>query len=206
MKRAISDNEKEQRREAIILAALEEFYQNGFKASKMDDIAKRVNVSKGTLYLYFKSKEDVFIAVIESVAKPRISMLQHTLGQAETVFAGLTSLFDMAPYIICQTAMPKLIKVLISDAFVFPEIVKNYRQQVIDQGLNALTTLLKKGQRDKEINLDDAEMTARLIIAPLIFSVIWKVVFEATSDTTLDVHALFAQHKKHSFIALGLTP
>lgn len=52
-------------KEKIIQAAIESFAQTGFDRTKMEDIAKRLSLSKGTIYLYFKSKEDLFLAICE---------------------------------------------------------------------------------------------------------------------------------------------
>ncbi|WJG10713.1 TetR/AcrR family transcriptional regulator [Aliiglaciecola sp. LCG003] len=204
MKRAVTDKAKDKRREDIVFAALDEFYLKGFSASKMEDIAQRIGVSKGTIYLYSKSKDELFEAAIESIAKPVIQLLQLRLSNAQTVESGITTLCELATHIVLNTPMPKLIKVLISDAYVFPHVVSQYRDKIIEPGLDALVNLLKTGVRNNEILIDDAEITARLIIAPLIFSIIWRVVFEQVNSPALDVPGLFDQHRKILFKALGI--
>lgn len=205
MKRAISDQAKDVRREAILMAALEEFYINGFKATKMDAIAERANISKGALYLYFKSKEAIFEQLIVSIALPKMELIESAIKKSDGVEQGLNRLLTSMPYLIRHSPMPKVIKVLLSDAFAFPALVEFYRQNIINRGLHALSHLLAKGKQQGEIEIDDPEMTARLVVSPVIMSVIWTVVFESTNrETQIDLDAFFAQHKVILFRGLGI--
>ncbi len=205
-KRAISDDAKDARREQILMAALEQFYLNGFSATRMDAISNQLGISKGTLYLYFPSKEAIFEALIQSVALPKMNMIEQGLMQAESVQKGLARLFATAPYMVRHSPLPKVIKVLISDAFAFPEVIEHYRTNIISKALNALESLLKRGQASGEINIESAAMTARLVVAPVIFSVIWTVVFEKDkAESYLNVESLFAQHQRLLFAGLGIS-
>ena len=82
MQRARTDADKDDRRQALIAAALDEFYERGFAAARMDDIARRAKLSKGALYLYFDSKEALFQAVTESFILPHIEMVEAAAGAA----------------------------------------------------------------------------------------------------------------------------
>lgn len=206
MKRAISDTAKQARRQAIITAALEAFYQQGFTATRMEDIAKAAGVSKGTLYLYFQSKEAVFVALVEQIARPRIQAIEAFIDKAEDTFTGIDILCRQIPILIRQSPIPKLLKVLISDAKAFPDVVENYRTNIVDHALSALTRLLEKGVARGEIKVESPALTARLIVAPMILSVIWTMVFETEKpDTHLDINALMQQHKTLLHRALHLS-
>ncbi|MFD1621673.1 TetR/AcrR family transcriptional regulator [Thalassotalea marina] len=202
--RAISERDKEKRKQVILMAALEQFYLQGFKATRMDDIANMAGVSKGTLYLYFKTKEELFQAIIEQVALPKLGELTQLLEQSPSVKQGLSNMFNFLPKVILYSPLPKLIKVIISDSFAFPEVAQNYREQVIEKGLMALTKLLDKGNTNKEINVENSKVMARLVIAPVIFSVIWYVILNGDNKSENDINALFQQHLRNMFCSLGI--
>lgn len=194
MNRARTSHAKEQRRQALLDAALDEFFEKGYTAARMDDIASRAGVSKGTVYLYFKSKEQVFHGLINSIASPKIQELEAVLHSAGSAKEALQMLFRIMPMIVAHSPMPKLAKVLIGDCNGFPEVVCHYRQQVIDRGIGAITQLLEAGKRSGELQVVDADLTARLVIAPMIYAAIWRVVFEIGVDQPLNVEALFELH------------
>ena len=192
--RARSEQAKQKRRAAILDCALDAFFREGFQAAKMDDIAKSARLSKGTLYLYFDSKEALFEALIHEHAEPKLQMLGSGLHQAESALSGILQLCEQVPRIIRQSPVPKIIKVLISDSHAFPEIVTMYRDTLIQPMLSELTRLLEKGKQNGELNINSPEMVAKLTVAPFIFSAIWSTVFE-THDTKLDLNALISEHQ-----------
>jgi AcrR family transcriptional regulator len=96
MKRARSDDAKDERRQALLLVALDEFFQKGFTAARMDDIARRAGLSKGTLYLYFESKEALFTALIETLAMPNLSHIETISTMASTIREALDRLVAFA--------------------------------------------------------------------------------------------------------------
>ena len=204
MKRAISEAAKDQRRDLILDAALEEFFESGFRAARMDDIARRAGISKGTVYLYFNSKEEVFTALVTSIALPKIEHIEQTLKRSGNVKAALHALFQYIPTVIRESKMPKMVKILISDARAFPEVVRDYRENVLKRVLAALTALLKRGCRSGEIHTPAPEHTARLLIAPVIFSAIWIVIFEEDRRSVLDMEGLFAAHEAMVLKALAV--
>ncbi|MBA56980.1 MAG: TetR family transcriptional regulator [Pseudomonadales bacterium] len=206
MKRAQSETDKALRESQIISAGLDEFYQKGFAAARMDHIGKRAGVSKGTLYLYFPSKEALFEAIIKTVAVPQIAEIERILEGQSAVADTLDVLMQRLPLILRQSPLPKLIKVLIGDAFTFPELVTLYRESVIERSLNAVAAFLQRGVDSGEIQADlpDPAMSARLVIAPVLMSAIWTVVFDPIDGTQLDLEQLFHVHHQQLKRALGL--
>ena len=202
MQRARSDQAKDARRKALLEAALDEFFERGFAAARMDSIARRAGISKGAVYLYFDSKHALFNALIETVALPNVERVEFFVAQAPTARAALHSLMTFAPKILRQTPAPRLVKVLIADAGAFPDLVRRYRRDVIDRAFAAITSVLERGRASGELAIDDPQLTARLVVAPLILSAIWTVVFETDSETPLDLEALFALHERYLLRAL----
>ena len=76
MKRARTKKAKDERRLALLRAGLDEFFERGFTAARMDDISKRAGLSKGALYLYFSSKEELFKSLVEEYAVPNVERIE----------------------------------------------------------------------------------------------------------------------------------
>ncbi len=203
MLRARTDQAKDQRRQVFLHAALDEFFERGFTAARMDDIARRAGLSKGALYLYFDSKEALFTALVTTIAIPNVERIEGFAASAVSASAGIHALLSHIPHIIRETQLPRFMKVLIADSGVFPEVVSNYRRQVIDRALKAITSLLEYGHSNGEFKVDNPALTTRLLVAPMIFSSIWSVVFETDPDAHIDFDALFALHERMLLRALS---
>lgn len=202
MRRANTDAAKGVRRNQFLEAGLQEFFERGFSLAKMENIARRAGVSKGTLYLYFDSKQDLFMEIVSSVALPRVEMLEEILQQADDFEQALELLVSALPLMIQDSKLPMLAKVLIGDAFAFPQVIKRYRQDVIERALAGLTTLIEQGCEEGQLHTDNPHNAARLMVAPVIFSAIWTVVFEQGNEKSLDLPSLFQTHKNMLLKAL----
>ncbi|QGX39726.1 TetR/AcrR family transcriptional regulator [Permianibacter aggregans] len=204
MPRARSPEAKDERRAVLLQAALDEFFERGFTAARMDDIARRAGVSKGALYLYFDSKEQMFSALIDTVALPNLALIEQKLAQAASAREALFGLLAMLPKVLQRSSLPRLAKILIGDANHFPDMVRAYRERMIERGLKALTGLVERGNTNGEWQVANPALTARLIMAPALFAGIWQVVFQRPDEKPLDVDALFAQHAELLARALGV--
>ena len=203
-KRAISEDAKAATKQLMLGAALDEFFEKGFTAARMADIAKRCGYSKGTLYLYFNSKQAMFNGLIETIAKPNQARLIEMMTLAPTAESAIVALTEFMPNIIEHSQLPRLIKILIGDSGAFPEIVQAYKEQVIEQALSALAEVFHRSNASGETQLDNPELFCRLVVAPVIFSAIWKAVFAAPDDIGFDLPALFKLHQQVMLNALNL--
>jgi AcrR family transcriptional regulator len=203
MNRARTPEAKEQRRRKILVAALDEFFESGFEAARTDDIAARAGVSKGTVYLYFDSKEAIFAALMESIAGPRLATIEQMMATVPSFSDALQGLAVFAPAMIRDSDMPKLLKVLIGDSRNFPALVRDYRVNTIERVLQAVARMLEAAKERGEINVEDPDLAARLIVAPVVMSGIWQAVFADSDATSIDLDALFRMHTDHLRQALG---
>lgn len=195
MQRARSDQDKDKRKAALLDAALEEFFERGFVAARMDDIARRAGLSKGAIYLYFNAKEDLFTSLIELHAAPKVDMMISLTENAASFALALKMLTQAAPLLIRESKVPRLLKILVGDSTHFPHTVRLYRERVIDRMLEALTRLLKHSHESGEIHVEQPELTARLVVAPVVLAAVWHVVFAAADpDAVFDLDAYFEQH------------
>lgn len=200
--RATTEFEKAQRREKLLDAAIEIFFQKGFHATRLEDIAKQAGLSKGILYLYFENKEAIFLALIERLALGNVQKLTQLLNNfdkteqsIEKIFKGF---FDEITYILVDTQLPKLIKIMIGDSQNFPIIVEHYKQNVINVALSQLALFLEKAHQKKLLNVPEPMLTAQLIIAPFILSVLMQVLFfgEDKQADRARIQALLQIHQK----------
>jgi AcrR family transcriptional regulator len=203
MQRARSDDAKDERRQALLLVALDEFFQKGFAAARMDDIARRANLSKGTLYLYFDSKEALFTALIETLAMPNLGHIEMISASAPSMREALDRLVMFAPVLIRHSNLPRLMKVLIGDSHNFPEIIHTYRTQILERVLGALAQMLEAAKARGEIEIGDPKLMARLVVAPIAFSGIWQAVFAGDEEAEVDLEALFRMHAELLIKAIG---
>jgi len=203
MARARTASAKEKRRQHLLDAALDEFFESGFAAARMDDIARRAGVSKGTIYLYFDSKEQVFNELIDAIASPNILQLETVLAQSDSIEHALKMLFSTAAKIVRSSPLPRLVKILVGDCNGFPEAVQRYRELVIERGLAAVENILTVANQTGELEVQDPKLTARLFVAPVIFAGIWRVVFERQDEQPLDIEKLLQLHCGYMLRALA---
>lgn len=162
---------KDARPGELIQAALDVFVERGYAAARLDDIAQRASVSKGTVYLYFKDKEVLFEAVVREtlgslVARSRVVAAGHT-GTAAELLAQILKFWwtdvVMDPRI---SALPKLI---ISEARNFPRLARSYYQIVIEPGRSLLSEVLELGARRGEFRAVPIDNFVHFIIGPLLY-------------------------------------
>ena len=183
---------KEDRPREITEAAFAAFAERGFTATKVEDVARRAGVSKGLLYLYFKTKEELFKAVVRSVVMPRVDALEHELDQsdmgAEAFIRGpVTEFMKRVP----ASPVSVVIRLMISEAPKHPDLVEFYWENVASRGLGALQRLLERGVERGEFRRSAVNELPQLLLAPVMMSVVWGVVF---ASRPLDTDKLIETH------------
>jgi len=183
---------KEDRPQEITAAALGAFAENGFTATKVEDVARRAGVSKGLLYVYFKTKEELFKAVIRSVVTPRLDELTRTLDASDLS----AEAFIRGPVLEFMKRVPGspisvVIRLMISEAPKHPDLVEYYWQNVASRGLGALRQLLRRGVDNGEFRETAVNDLPQLLVAPVMMSIVWGIVF---ADRSLDTDKLIETH------------
>jgi len=178
---------KEARPEEITAAALELFVERGFAATRLEDVAARAGVSKGTLYLYFANKEELFKAVVREGLVSPIAEMKGFLEQ----FQG--SSFELLRMLIFgwwekvgATRISGIPKLLCGESGNFPELVRFYLAEVVEPGHAVLTAIVKRGIARGEFRKLDAEQAALLIAAPLLQMMVWRSALEPQSSYKID--------------------
>ncbi|MEL7488453.1 MAG: TetR/AcrR family transcriptional regulator [Pseudomonadota bacterium] len=206
MQRARTPEAKDDRRLAIMTAALDEFFEKGYAPARMDDIARRAGVSKGAVYLYFASKDALFAALIDTFAVPNVERIEAIAQSAVSARAAIDAMVAFAPVMIRQSPAPKIARVLISNAHAFPDVVTAYRKSVIERALAAIAGFLERAKARGEIDVEAPALAARLVVAPIVFSALWRIVFEHDESAHFDLDALLRMHKTMLIRGLNMEP
>ena len=185
---------KEDRPGEIIAAALACFAERGFAATRLDDVARRAGVTKGTLYLYFPNKEELFKAVVRhtivaSIARGE-SLVAESAEPAPVLLQGIIEHW-LALRATPASAIPKLI---LSEAGNFPDLARFYLEEVVLRGKDLIRNLLEKGVQHGEFRSVAVEHAAMCVMAPMILSMLWRHSFEPHADHPLDAAALARVH------------
>ncbi len=164
------ERRKQARPGELLQAALELFVEKGFAATRSEEVAARAGVSKGTLFLYFPSKEELFKAVVREAMGGKIEAWNEEFER----FEGSTA--DMLRYCleswwerIGATPAGGLTKLMTSEAGNFPELAEDYRQQVIAPGHRLIRRILERGVARGEFHIADLDYAVYSVIAPMIF-------------------------------------
>lgn len=186
---------KDERPSELIAAALQLFVERGFAATRLEDVAARAGVSKGTLYLYFASKEDLFRAVVRRGMVETIEMGEDLVREfrggsielLDVLLRGWWDLIVRSPY----SGVPKLV---IAEAGNFPELARFYFEEVIERGSKLVVKVLERGIAAGEIAQTDLRYLPRIAVAPIVMAAVWKHSFASveapsvTDEAYLDTH------------------
>jgi AcrR family transcriptional regulator len=178
----------------ILAAALASFAEHGFAATRLDEVAARAGVTKGTLYLYFRSKEELFKAVVRQELVPNIERAEAMLAQSSaSSLALLGQLVALMSEIMASplSAIPKLV---LTEAGNFPDLARFYAEEVVDRGKALVRRVLERGVAAGEIRAIDAESAVLCVIAPLLLAALWRHSFERHAGRRLDIEALCRTH------------
>jgi AcrR family transcriptional regulator len=186
---------KEARPKEILDAALAVVAQKGFAAARLEDIAARARVSKGTIYLYFESKEAVFKALVQEKLASRIGGFAEMLRAYEGSSAELlTMLLRNFGAIVSTSELVVLPKIVIAEAGNFPELARMYRDEIVARGIALLGEIIERGTKRGEFKNIKKEHAARMAVAPLLMIAIWRTTFEIFDDEPYDYQGLVEAH------------
>lgn len=185
----------EDRPREICEAALAVFAEKGFAAARLEEIARRAGVSKGTLYLYFKDKEDLFRAVVRDTVAPNLEAMREGLAQSELPFVDIAKLF-LTRFAELGTRLPvgAVAKMVIGESRNFPELAKVWHDQVASKALAMLSGLIEKAQAKGEVRPGDPRLHAFSLMGPMLMGVIYRETLQPVGGEPLDLEALARQH------------
>jgi AcrR family transcriptional regulator len=191
-RRGAPADRRAERRQAILAAALAEFSACGFAAARLDDVAVRAGIAKGTIYLYFRDKETLFQELIRSEMGPVVGTLETALALDLPVRAVAEQALDLFTREIYGTSRKDIIRLMMSEGPRFPKLAEFYYREVLSKILAAVRALLRRAKARGELRSDALIRFPQLIGAPGIVAIIWNGLFERHEP--LDVRALMRAH------------
>jgi len=186
---------KEARPGELVAAALACFAERGFAATKLDDIAAKAGVAKGTVYLYFPSKEELFKAVVRESLLPNIARAETMLDDPATPAATqLRGLLEFMTGRVASTPVGIIPKLVITEAGNFPDIARFYLDQVVHRGFALVGRVLARGIERGEFRKVDVRHTTFCVIAPVLLTALWRHSLGRYEPDALDPEALWHTH------------
>ncbi|MGZ3174066.1 MAG: TetR/AcrR family transcriptional regulator [Croceibacterium sp.] len=196
---------KDARPSEIVEAAIEIFGERGFGAARLEDVARRAGVSKGTVFVYFPTKADLFRAVAQTV----LTLHLERLGSAAADLDG--PLTELVPLLLAQAAavigegrLPAMMRLLIAEARKFPDLARVWHDEVVSKVLGLVTAVIERAQVRGEVRPGNARLYAFSIVGPMLASALFREVFR---DTALlpDLAELATQHAQTVLHGMLLT-
>jgi AcrR family transcriptional regulator len=179
----------------IVAAAFAVFGEKGFAAARLEDIAARAGVSKGALYLYFETKEELFHAVVREAVVPNVRMIA---GFAESWTGGFAELARLllprAAAVLAAGGVGKVARMVIGESRNFPDLARAWHAEVITPALGALTGAIARAQAQGELKPGEPRTVAFSLIGPLLMGVLWRETFEPLGAEAVDLEALARAH------------
>jgi AcrR family transcriptional regulator len=188
-----------ERDEAIVKAALQEFTRHGFAAARMDDIARRAGVGKGTIYLRFKDKEALFEGIIRQEISPLVNAAATALKPGESVRAFLERTVIPILRNPGRSRRTDVLRLLIGEAPRFPKLAEFYFRTIVKPGLEAFGRLARHAFEEGELSHVAPIRYPQLLLAPVIIGLLWSGLFDRFHP--LDVEAMLRAHFDQMFPA-----
>lgn len=181
-----------QRRAAIVAAGLDEFTARGFVATRLDDVAKRAGVAKGTIYLHFKDKEALFQELVRTALVPLIGNLMTTPAAGGSVREVLERFAETFVREVAGTKRGDVVRLIMAEGARFPSLADFYFREVVSRGLAGMRALIEHGIARGEIRNERLADFPQIVIAPAMVAVMWQGLFGRHAP--LDAVAMLKVH------------
>lgn len=174
------ERRKDARPQEVLAAALDLFVERGYAATRLDDVAARAGVSKGTLYLYFENKEELFKAVVRahlvSALAEAEDYMEHFTGSSSNLLRGFILQWWEK---IGETKLSGIAKLMMAESGNFPDVARFYHEEVIQRSNALIIRMLERGIANGEFRPVDTVNANLLIVAPVVMLMMWKHSFHS---------------------------
>lgn len=185
---------KDARPDEILAAALEVFVTRGYAAARLDEVARRAGVTKGTIYLYFPGKEALFKAVVRQSLVPNIERAEQMVAGAEDSAAALRAVVRRVWEVVGESALSGIPKLIVAEAANFPELARFYHTEVAGRMIRLLSGVIERGIARGEFRAVDPRYAAMAALGSGLFAVIWKHSLYPVSGVDFDFRAFIDAH------------
>jgi AcrR family transcriptional regulator len=190
--RSVRAARQAERRDAILAAALEEFAASGFAATRLDDVARRAGVAKGTIYLYFRDKESLFQELVRATLSPIVGAIETTQVRDLPARVIAETIADIFVREIFGTRRKDVIRLVITEGARFPKLAEFYYHEVIERVTAVLRAMLARAAARGELSSDALARFPQLLVAPALVALVWNSMFDRFAP--LDIRELMRAH------------
>lgn len=193
------------RPEEILRSAMQTFVERGFAATRLEEVAARAGVSKGTLYLYFSNKEDLFRSTVREGIVPHIQSGEQRIAD----FRGnplllLREVYDGWAAVVTDPLLGGLCKLMVAEAGNFPEVARFYMEEVVKRTRALFASVLLRCMDAGELRHAPVDFVVRELTAPILFAAMWRHSLASHDDSLLDFPAYLDFH--FTLLLQGLQP
>ena len=183
---------KDTRPAEILTAALETFGERGYDGTRLEDVGRRAGCTKGTVFLYYESKAELFKAAVREAFLPTLreteKLVEEHRGSARELLAALLRIrWDHME----RTRLTGLVKLLLTETAKYPDLARFYNDEFIDKNQALLRRVLQMGVDSGEFRPVDVAQAARVVVSPLLFAAVWRHSFEQVSSAPLPLEPYF---------------
>jgi len=183
---------KDTRPAEILAAALEIFGERGYDATRLEDVGRRAGCTKGTVFLYYESKSELFKAAVREAMLPQLreteKLVDEHRGGAREL---LESLLRMRWDHMERTRLSGLVRLLLTETGKYPELARFYNDEFIDKNQALLRRVIQKGVDSGEFRAVDVAQAARVVVSPLLFAAVWRHSFEQVTPVPVPLELYF---------------
>ena len=171
---------------------MEEFIARGFAATRLDDIAKRASVAKGTIYLHFKDKEALFQELVRTMLGPLVAGLEQLQARDLPLRAVLERFADLFVREIYGTRRRDVARLVITEGTRFPALAEFYYHEVVQRGIKAMRAMIERAVARGEVSHAALTHFPQLVVAPALVGILWAGLFDRFDH--LDVAGMMRAH------------
>ena len=186
---------KEARPSEIIDAATEVFAEKGYAGTNLNEIVRRAGIAKGTLYLYFETKEDLFRAVARTAFTVNLEGMEKAASDfGRPVRLLIPALLQAAAKGPADSHIPAIARMVISESRQFPDLANIWHDNVVARVLNMLSGVLAEGQKRGEVRTGNPQLQALSIVGPMVTATLFREIFAEDSELRPDLQDLAKSH------------
>lgn len=193
------------RPEEILRAAMQSFVERGFAATRLEEVGARAGVSKGTVYLYFNNKEDLFRSAVRESILPYIKSGEERIaGYQGDPLLLLRELYDRWAAVVCDPLLGGLCKLMVAEAANFPEVARFYMEEVVKRTRALFAAVTLRCMEAGHLRAAPVDFVVRDLTAPILFAAMWRHSLASHDDSPLDFPSYLDFH--FSLVLQGLQP
>ena len=163
----------EDRPEQILTAALQVFGECGLANARLQDIAERAGVSKGTIYLYFPNKEELFREMVRQTAVVAIERAEQVVTHGTPTVQLITFMRGYWTF-VRSPVFSTIYRLVLGELHQFPDLAKFYAHEVVARGQKLLSGIIRRGVDAGEFREIDPMVAARMLVALIVMNGIWR--------------------------------